>query len=65
MNYIPQVNSMQSVDIDVDQIPDHVADLLVATMVQNVENYFRQPGVQEKYEEWLAARKKRLAVAKR
>ena len=45
------------VEIDLDQIPDHVRDDLARTVIEMAREYFRQPGIEEKYQAWLKEKK--------
>ena len=54
----------QSVVIDTATIPQCVRPFLLAPIVDAVAEYMKQPGVAEKYEVWLAA-KKAAEAAKR
>ncbi len=54
----------QSVVIDTATIPKYVRPFLLAPIVDAVAEYMKQPGVAEKYEAWLAA-KKAAEAAKR
>lgn len=47
----------QSVVIDTATIPQYVRPFLLAPIVDAVAEYMKQPGVAEKYEAWLAAKK--------
>ena len=47
----------QSVVIDTATIPQCVRPFLLAPIVDAVAEYMKQPGVAEKYEAWLAAKK--------
>lgn len=47
------------VRIDTTLVPDHVRDDLAAVALNGVREYFRQPGVQEKYEQWLKQRREK------
>lgn len=44
------------VKIDVDQIPDHVRYDLLETIMEATKEYFKQPGVEEKFQAWLKER---------
>ncbi len=48
------------VKIDTSLIPDHVRMRMLDIIYPATIEYFRQPGVEEKYQEWL---KKRAAKA--
>ena len=54
----------QSVVIDTATLPHCVRPFLLAPIVDAVAEYMKQPGVAEKYEAWLAA-KKAAEAAKR
>lgn len=47
----------QTVRIDTESIPSYVRQFLLAPIVDATIEYMKQPGVQEKYEAWLAAKK--------
>ena len=47
----------QCVVIDTASIPECVRPFLLAPIVDAVAEYMKQPGVAEKYEAWLAAKK--------
>lgn len=47
----------EKVSVDLDIIPAYVRPYLLSSVVDAVTEYFGQPGVQEKYERWLEARK--------
>ena len=44
------------IHIDTSQIPDHVRYELLAAAYDATIEYFKQPGVQEKFERWKAAK---------
>ena len=44
------------VRVDVSLIPEHVRKGIAAAVLAGVQDYFRQPGVQEKFESWLRER---------
>jgi len=46
-----------AVRIDTARIPDYVGYETTRVLIRAMENFFARPGVQEKYEAWLAARK--------
>ena len=51
-------NSVQSaVVIDTATIPGYVRPFLLAPIVDAVTEYMKQPGVEEKFQAWLAAKK--------
>lgn len=47
----------KKVAVDLDMIPAYVRPYLLSSVVDAVIEYFHQPGVQEKYERWLEAKK--------
>lgn len=49
----------EPVSIDVTAIPDVVRPYLLTPVVDAVSNYMQQPGVQEKYEQWLREKEMR------
>lgn len=51
------VSQTQAVVIDTATIPQCVRPFLLAPIVDAVAEYMKQPGVAEKYESWLAAKK--------
>lgn len=51
------VSQTQAVVIDTATIPQCVRPFLLAPIVDAVAEYMKQPGVTEKYEAWLAAKK--------
>lgn len=53
-----------TVVIDTTTIPTYVRPFLLAPIVDAVAEYMKQPGVEEKYQAWLAA-KKAAEAAKR
>ena len=50
-------NAAQAVGIDTATIPKYVRPFLLAPIVDAVAEYMRQPGVEEKYQAWLATKK--------
>ena len=46
--------------IDTDCIPEAAKDELAAAILEGVKEYFQQPGVKEKFDIWLAARRLRI-----
>ena len=52
------------IQINVDEIPECVRDSLVAPLIPAVKKFFEQPGIEEKYQEWLKEYKKRPRVKK-
>lgn len=51
------VSQKQAVMIDTATIPKYVRPFLLAPIVDAVAEYMRQPGVEEKYQAWLASKK--------
>lgn len=47
----------QTVVIDTATIPKYVRPFLLAPIVDAVAEYMKQPGVEEKYQAWLASKK--------
>lgn len=47
----------QAVVIDTATIPGYVRPFLLAPIVDAVVEYMKQPGVEEKYQAWLASKK--------
>lgn len=47
----------QAVVIDTATIPKYVRPFLLAPIVDAVAEYMKQPGVEEKYQAWLASKK--------
>ena len=52
------------IDIDISQIPDHARYELLAAAYDATIEYFKQPGVQEKFERWKAAKDAAKATSK-
>lgn len=50
-------NEQTAVTIDTASIPQYVRPFLLASITDAVVEYMKQPGVTEKYEAWLAAKK--------
>ena len=50
------VNSTPKVTVDTESIPRYVRPFLLAPIVEAVAEYMKQPGVEEKYQAWLAAK---------
>lgn len=48
-----------SVVIDTESIPQYVRPFLLAPIVDAVTEYMKQPGVEEKYQAWLSAKRAR------
>lgn len=46
-----------AVVIDTASIPKYVRPFLLAPIVDAVAEYMKQPGVEEKYQAWLASKK--------
>jgi len=44
----------QEIHIDTSLIPDYVRDQLAKATLEMVKEAFRQPGMEEKYQAWLA-----------
>lgn len=55
---------MEQVKIDTESIPKYVRPYLLSPIVDAVNAYMKQPGVAEKYEAWLAAKKAAEAAGK-
>ena len=51
------VSQTQAVVIDTATIPQYVRPFLLAPIVDAVAEYMKQPGVEEKYQAWLASKK--------
>lgn len=51
------VSPTKAVVIDTATIPKYVRPFLLAPIVDAVAEYMKQPGVEEKYQAWLAAKK--------
>lgn len=49
----------QDITIDTSLIPAHVKEEIARTVLEGVYEYFQQPGVQERFEEWQKARNER------
>lgn len=48
-----------------DRIPESAKYEIAKATFQSVCRYFEQPGVQEKFEKWMAERDQRLKVAQK
>lgn len=46
----------ENFQIDVTKIPDYVRDDLARMAIELCEEYFKQPGAEEKYQRWLKER---------
>ena len=53
------------ISIDLKLIPDYVRDALVSPLKAIIEEYYKQPGNEEKYQAWLKERKRRQRVKKK
>ena len=62
---ILETELVESIRIDVSAIPDHIRDALVAPLPALVEAYFKQPGVEERYQAWLKEENERERIQKR
>ena len=51
------VYMQDSKEIDVNKIPETEMKLLAESILEAAEEYFKQPGVKEKFQEWLRNRK--------
>ena len=51
------------IDINISKIPDHVRYELLAAAYDATIEYFKQPGVQEKFERWKAAKEAAKATS--
>ncbi len=49
----------QEIHIDTSLIPGYVRDQLAKATLEAVKEAFRQPGMEEKYQAWLAEKKGR------
>ena len=49
-------SEQRQVHVDVTQIPEYVRFDLLHAAYHAVIEYFKQPGVEEKFQQWLAAR---------
>ncbi len=49
----------QEIHIDTSLIPDYVRDQLAEATLEMVKEAFRQPGMEEKYQAWLAEKRGR------
>lgn len=52
-----------AVTIDTSQIPEHVRLELLSIVYDATAAYFRQPGVEERYQRWKAEKDKKAAQA--
>lgn len=48
--------------VDFDSIPECVCNDLAEATIKAAREFFAQPGVEEKYQIWLAERKRRLEL---
>lgn len=53
------VANATDVSIDTSTIPEYVRPYLLSPIVDAVAEYMKQPGVAEKYEAWLAEKRRR------
>ena len=51
----------QEMRIDTSQIPEHIRMELLSIVYDATVEYFKQPGVEEKYQQWKAEKEKREA----
>ena len=51
------------VEIDTSQIPEHIRIELLSIVYDATVAYFRQPGVEERYQRWKAEKAKKAAEA--
>ena len=59
------VNIVGEIQIHVDEIPDYKRDSLVAPLPQDTIAFFRLPGTEERYQEWLKDYRKRTRGKKK
>ena len=52
-----------AVTIDTSQIPEHIRLELLSIVYDATAAYFRQPGVEERYQRWKAEKDKKAAEA--
>ena len=52
-----------TIDIDTSKIPEHIRIELLSIAYDATVAYFQQPGVEEKYQRWLANKKEKKANA--
>lgn len=52
-----------AVTIDTSQIPEHIRLELLSIVYDATAAYFRQPGVEERYQRWKAEKDKKAAQA--
>lgn len=55
---------MEAITFDLDTVPREVRDDLARPLALAVDAYFKQPGVEEKFQIWLIDYKKRKATQK-
>ncbi len=53
------VKEGNNVALDLQEFPDHRADVLARSTLRAVERFFNIPGVKEDYEAWLVEYQKR------
>lgn len=51
------------IDIDTSQIPEHIRLELLSIVYDATVAYFRQPGVEEKFQRWKAEKARKAAEA--
>ena len=56
---------MKKDTFDLDAVPREVRDDLARPLALAVDAYFRQPGVEEKFQAWLAEYEKRKTTVER
>ena len=60
------MTKLPQIEIDTSQIPDCHRFSLLAVVFEEIDDYFKQPGVEEEFQEWLKEeRVKQAAKAKR
>lgn len=57
------MNAANTITFDLAAVPREVRDDLARPLALAVEAYFRQPGMEEKFQAWLVEYKKRKAAS--
>lgn len=53
------MNAQSTIQFDLASVPREIRDDLARPLVLAVDAYFKQPGVEEKFQQWLVEYKKR------
>jgi len=59
------MNTCNTISLDLAAVPREVRDDLARPLAMAVDAYFKQPGVEEKFQAWLVGYKKRQYVRER